>query len=183
MDNRRKHTKRVFAMLLALIMCLSQAVTAAADEVSDNKAVPETVSEESAPGQPQEAEEGTQEEGPVPEEPSSGAEEAVSEEAVPGEPEEAAGDGELVSGNFIYKVVGDEVTILGLSDESTVNNLVIPASINGLPVTVIGDNAFYFSGDSITGNLTILTVWKRSAMAHLRNVQVSPVVLLSLTVW
>ena len=45
MDNRRKHTKRVFAMLLAFIMCLSQAVTAAADEVSAN----ETVSEESTP--------------------------------------------------------------------------------------------------------------------------------------
>lgn len=44
MDNRRKHSKRVFAMLLAIIMCLSQAVTAAADEVSAN----ETVSEESA---------------------------------------------------------------------------------------------------------------------------------------
>ncbi|MBQ7463672.1 MAG: hypothetical protein IJS86_02305, partial [Lachnospiraceae bacterium] len=53
MDNRRKHTKRVFAMLLALIMCLSQAVTAAADEVSDNKAVPETVSEESAAAEPE----------------------------------------------------------------------------------------------------------------------------------
>ena len=49
MDNRRKHTKRVFAMLLAFIMCLSQAVTAAADEVNANETVPETVSEESTP--------------------------------------------------------------------------------------------------------------------------------------
>ena len=48
MDNRRKHTKRVFAMLLALIMCLSQAVTAVADEVSDNKAVPGTTGTELA---------------------------------------------------------------------------------------------------------------------------------------
>ena len=54
-------------MLLAFIMCLSQAVTAAADEVSDNKTVPETVTEESTPTEP-ETEEAAPEETTNPEE-------------------------------------------------------------------------------------------------------------------
>ncbi|MBR5376242.1 MAG: hypothetical protein IK139_03080 [Lachnospiraceae bacterium] len=76
MSKRGKHTKRVFAMLLAFIMCLSQAVTAAADEVSDNKTVPETVSEESTAAEPEE-DEAVSEETAEPEE----AVKAISEES------------------------------------------------------------------------------------------------------
>ena len=146
MDNRRKHTKRVFAMLLAFIMCLSQAVTAAADEVNANETVPETVSEESTPPEETVSEEA------APEEP----EEAVSGEALPGEPEEAAGEVEPVSGNFKYKVSeNDEVIILGhINGTSATGKLDIPASINGMRVTAIGDGAF--SGcRKLTGSLTI----------------------------
>ena len=78
----------------------------------------ETVSEEAAPEEP---------------------EEAVSGEALPGEPEEAAGEVEPVSGNFKYKVSenGSEVIITGHKDGTdATGDLVIPDSINGLPVTL-----------------------------------------------
>ncbi|MBO4337436.1 MAG: leucine-rich repeat protein, partial [Lachnospiraceae bacterium] len=140
MSKRGKHTKRVFAMLLAFIMCLSQAVTAAADEVSDNKTVPETVSEESTAAEPEE---------PA----GSGPEEAVS-----GNTEDAAGDTDYpVSGNYKYVVSGNnnEVILVGHKDgENASGSLDIPASINGLPVTVISNNAFY-NCYKLKGNLTI----------------------------
>ena len=137
MSKRGKHTKRVFAMLLAFIMCLSQAVTAAADEVSDNKTVPETVSNEE-----------------VSEEPAA----AVSEEAVSGDAEEHAGEEKKDETYHLKYVVSEnnkEVIITGHKDGVEASGpLEIPASINGLPVTVIGDGAF---GDklALTGSLTI----------------------------
>ena len=158
MSKRVKHTKRVFAMLLAFIMCLSQAVTAAADEVSDNKTVPETVSEESAAAEPETgvAEETTSmpetvSDEEVPEE----ASEVVSEDAVSDDAEEPVGDTDPVSGNFRYRISGDEVMILGLSANSpTIHDPVIPEAIEGKPVTVINDNAFD-ECKKLTGNLTI----------------------------
>lgn len=151
MDNRRKHSKRVFAMLLVLIMCLSQAVTTAADE-----AVTAAVTEESAQTEPEAALKETEEAAEaVPEKTASGEaspeepEEAASGEAIPSaaELEEAAGNGEYpVSGNFKYVLSdnGTEVIITGHKDpkETATGSIDIPATINGLPVTVISDNAF-----------------------------------------
>ncbi|MBO4909126.1 MAG: leucine-rich repeat protein, partial [Lachnospiraceae bacterium] len=62
----------------------------------------------------------------------------------------------MVYGNLKYKVVENEVTILGLSDNSPseIHDLVIPDTIDGKPVTVISDNAFSFS-DRLEGSLII----------------------------
>ena len=158
MSKRGKHTKRVFAMLLAFIMCLSQTAVVSADEVSDNKTVPEKVAEESAAAEPETgvAEETTSvpetlSDEEVPEEPV----EAVFEEATSMDAEEAAGDGELVSGNFIYEVNAGKVTILGLSNDSPseIHDLVIPDTINNMPVTAIGESAFRCK--ELKGDLTI----------------------------
>jgi len=47
----------------------------------------------------------------------------------------------FTSGNFLYKVIGQSITIT----EYTGNNAIVqtPASIGDLPVTAIGDRAFY----------------------------------------
>ena len=154
MDNRRKHSKRVFAMLLALIMCLSQAVTAAADEVSAN----ETVSEESAVPEVT-AEENEEAAEAVPEETVSeeaAPEEAVSGEAAPveAEPEEAAGDVSNPS-DFEYRENDNGITITGLKQGvSATGSLVIPGEIDGKTVTAIGRNAFD-DCSGFTGSLTI----------------------------
>jgi len=175
MDNRRKHSKRVFAMLLAIIMCLSQAVTAAADEMPADEAAKETVSEETAPEvsekEPAGSDEGAQaalkKAAVEASEETEEAATAVPEEAVPkkaaaaeAEPEEAAGE-DLVSGNFYYNVNDDEktVTITGFSGTQG-GNLVIPDTINvegkDYPVTKIDDEAFIgcsgFTGDLTIGN-------------------------------
>ncbi len=149
--NRRKHTKRVFAMVLALILCLSQAAAVSAYELPSDGAVPETASEAAPAVQedpeetalavredPEEAAEA------VPDDFASEAEEAASGEVVPEEPLEAAGNGgEQKSGNLKY-VVSDnnaEVIITGLVS-SIDGALVIPDMIDSKPVTVISDNAF-----------------------------------------
>ena len=51
-------------------------------------------------------------------------------------------------GNLKYKIVNGEVTITG-SNEAAVTEVVIPDTIDGCPVTAIGDQAFYLC-DSLT---------------------------------
>ena len=52
----------------------------------------------------------------------------------------SAAQADLISGNFTYTATATEVTITGCSQES--GDVTIPGSIAGLPVKVIGPNAF-----------------------------------------
>lgn len=71
----------------------------------------------------------------------------------------ASAEVEKNDGTFKYQIVhgGKSIQILGLvkSSQSTVN---IPASIDGLPVTEIGDNAFYNENHAKKNTLTKVTI-------------------------
>ncbi len=66
--------------------------------------------------------------------------------------------------DFTYSVDGNEITITGHSNP--IGNLVIPAEINGMPVTKIADSAF-------NGSLNITSVRIPATVAHIERIAFS----------
>ena len=80
----------------------------------------------------------------------------------------------FTSGNFLYKVIGQSITIT----EYTGNNAIVqtPASIGDLPVTAIGDRAFYGCKSlrivTIPSSVTTIGDWAFSGCTGLMRINV-----------
>ena len=89
----------------------------------------------------------------------------------------ANADGDEISdGTLLYKKYADHIEVSGVTDKDTITEANIPAEIDGLPVTTIGDKAFFYCSSltsvSIPDSVTSIGEWAFSGCRGLTSVSI-----------